>query len=260
MIDIYNVEGNKVQQERISLELQNFWKTIYQKRENNLAEIWNTAEKLKYEKAMTKINTRNEKIQNIKEHLDMITHYDQTTLDIYMHDTIITEKDIIEQLRKTKNKKAPGPNGIKADIYKILTGSDIAIQNLVQCLNNVLNSDYMPAGWKESKTILVPKTAKPTAQQFRPIALLNTSYKLFMGIIKNKIEQHMKNEDKVNEMQSGFTKARRVTDNLFILSYCIEESFKMKTPLYVIAIDFAKAFDSVNREQLIRALMSYKIN
>ena len=61
-------------------------------------------------------------------------------------------------------------------------------------------------------------------------------------------------------MQSGFTKDRRVTDNLFILSYCIEESFKMKTPLYVIAIDFAKAFDSVNREQLIQALMSYKIN
>ena len=33
----------------------------------------------------------------------------------------------------------------------------------------------------------------------------------------------MINEDKVNEMQSGFTKARRVIDNLFILSYCIEE-------------------------------------
>ncbi len=67
-------------------------------------------------------------------------------------------------------------------------------------------------------------------------------------------------EDKVNELQSGFTKARRVTDNLFILSYCIEENFRSKIPLYVIPVETAKNSDSVNRQQLVEALKTYKIN
>ena len=84
----------------------------------------------------------------------------------------------------------------------------------------------MPLGWTSSKTILVPKIIKPTVKQLRPIALMNSSYKVFMGIIKTKIENHIKEIGKVNEMQSSFTKKRRVTDNLFILTYCIEEGFK----------------------------------
>ena len=35
-------------------------------------------------------------------------------------------------------------------------------------------------------------------------------------------------------------------DNLFILRYCIEGSYKRGKPLFVMAIDFVKAFDSVN--------------
>ena len=91
--------------------------------------------------------------------------------------------------RKQKLKKALGPNGIQADVYKVLSDSNIAIENVLQCLNTVLNSDYIPAGWQESKTTLIPKITKPTANQLRPIALLHTSYKLFMGIMENKTEQ-----------------------------------------------------------------------
>ena len=106
-----------------------------------------------------------------------------------MDDIEITEIDIKEQLRKTKNKKAAGPNGI--------IESDIALQNLVQCFNKILNSDYLPAGWRESKTTLVPKVSKPTPNQLRPIALLNTSYNMFMAIIKSKMDQYMINETKL---------------------------------------------------------------
>ena len=40
-------------------------------------------------------------------------------------------------------------------------------------------------------------------------------------------------------------------DNLFILRYCIEGSYKIGKPLFVVATDFAKAFDSVNRVVLM---------
>ena len=55
----------------------------------------------------------------------------------------------------------------------------------------------------------------------------------------------------MNELQAGFTKKRRITDNLYILKYCMESSFKKKQTLYVVAIGFQKAFDSVDRGKLV---------
>ena len=89
---------------------------------------------------------------------------------------------------------------------------------------------------------------------------MNTSYKLFMGIIKDKIDGHIHRNDKVNDLQSGSTRGRRVEDNLFILSYCIQKTFLSKDKLYVISIDFSKAFDSVDRNMLIETLKVFKIH
>ena len=47
-------------------------------------------------------------------------------------------------------------------------------------------------------------------------------------------------------------------ENLFIVRYCIEETFRLGKWLIVVAIDFEKAFDSVDRVALIRAQMSYE--
>ena len=45
---------------------------------------------------------------------------------------------------------------------------------------------------------------------------------------------------------------------MFFLNYCIEDSFKRKKPLYVVAIDYSKAFDSVKRKELIEAIKTYR--
>ena len=81
-----------------------------------------------------------------------------------------------------------------------------------------------------------------------------------MGIIREKVEEHLEENGLNNELQAGFTKNRRITDNLFILKYCIESSFKNKKELYVISIDFKKAFDSVDRGRLVMTMMQYKID
>ena len=47
-------------------------------------------------------------------------------------------------------------------------------------------------------------------------------------------------------------------ENFFIVRYCIEETFRLGRKLVVVAINFEKAFDSVGRVALIRALMYYK--
>ena len=52
------------------------------------------------------------------------------------------------------------------------------------------------------------------------------------------------------EVQTGFTKNKRISDNLLVLDYCVIESFKRKKTLYLISIDFQKAFDSIKRDYI----------
>ena len=70
--------------------------------------------------------------------------------------------------------------------------------------------------------------------------------------------QHLNVNNEINCMQMGFTRWRRLEDNLFMHVYCQRSAEKMRKNLVITAIDFAKAFDSVNRKCLIETLGYYK--
>ena len=57
-----------------------------------------------------------------------------------------------------------------------------------------------------------------------------------MGLMRQKLEKHIKLADNINDLQSGFTEDRRITDNLStsMLKYCINESYKKKKELIVV--------------------------
>ena len=76
-----------------------------------------------------------------------------------------------------------------------------------------------------------------------------------MGLVNSKVVEHLERNRLIRDYQAVFTGGRRLEENLFIVRYCIEETFRLGKRLIVVAIDFEKAFDSV---ALIRALMNYK--
>ena len=127
-------------------------------------------------------------------------------------------------------------------------------------MNTELNKKIKPQSWKKSRTVLLEKKRRPTARDFRPVSLTDVSYKIYMSIIRNEIEQHLKNIDEIMEEQAGFTKGCRIEDNLTILKYLVDHSRKGKKELIITAIDFAKAFDSVKRDKIIETLKWYKVD
>ena len=149
-----------------------------------------------------------------------------------MEEPEITVQDVKQQIKRIKEKKSPGPDGMKPDILKILGTDDQCTQVFTCALNKIIKQEEMsPNSWALSKTVMVPKKKKPTIRDLRPIALTNATYKLFMGILKTKVEHHIRQIQQESEVQAGFTKNRRLADNLYILDYCIKESFKKKKPL-----------------------------
>ena len=168
------------------------------------------------------------------------------------------EVDVSPAVKRIKNGKQPGPDLIKGEIIKWLIESKICLKFLTSAMNGVVISGAFPSGWRNSKTVMLPQEKKPNVDQLRPIALTNTLYKLLMSLIKDQLYDHLVSIGEINDLQAGFTKGLRMEDNVFLLDYCIRDSKKRKRELIVIALDFEKAFDSVDRRSLMKAIKKCK--
>ena len=64
--------------------------------------------------------------------------------------------------------------------------------------------------------------------------------------------------------QTGFTEGGRVEHNHLILQYAVDRTFAGKRredkKLIVVAIDFKKAFDSIDRGRLVEVMIRYRIH
>ena len=278
-IKIYDENGVQLEENNIENELKEKWTPVYQCRPNRISEQWSMEEAQEYQDALNermvqhtyqtgwsysqqqgRIVREQETItfpEHILEHMEMAFPIRHT---YRMTDPQITTNEVKKQLIGMKNGKATGPDGLKIELYKCLSEDEEVLQTLTHTLNEILRHREVPEQWKRSKTIMIEKKVKPTIRDFRPIALTNASYKIFMGLIKDKIEKHIAENKLVNEYQAGATRGRRAADNLFMLNYCIEESYTDKKSLFIISIDYSKAFDSLDRGKIIEVLKEYKIH
>ena len=104
-------------------------------------------------------------------------------------------EEVKKQLDKIKEKKSPGPDGIQPELYKTITKDEYIIKELTDIYNNIINGqNSIPKSWtkSKSKTVMIPKIKKTQIKDLRHIALTNISYKICAGILKEKIETHMR--------------------------------------------------------------------
>lgn len=89
-------------------------------------------------------------------------------------------------------------------------------------------------------------------QKFRPISLVNCSFKLISKILTNRLEHIM--HKLIDNSQSAFLKGRYILDNVVICQEIIHYSQHAKQSGVIIKIDFEKAYDKINWEYLIEVL------
>ena len=263
---LYNEKGEKLEKDEAEEEIKEFWTNIYKKHENNIEDVWNEETKNEYSKIIERENNETDYIiyNGHKFPTILREHYD---MDIAIEKRIqpmayptITINELKTHLKKIKKNKATGPDNIKGELYTALQKSDICTRKLHDILQNILDNETKVKTWEKSNTTMVPKVKKPTAKQLRPIALMDVSYKLYMKIQGKKIDEHLIHNNEQIGTQAGFTSGCQIEDNLFVLQYCIEETFKKRKPLIVTSIDYAKAFDSIKRDTIITTLMHYRIH
>ncbi|KAH0816507.1 hypothetical protein GEV33_006284 [Tenebrio molitor] len=119
----------------------------------------------------------------------------------------ITREELEQQLRKLKRKKAPGRDGIqnKSWIY----GTEREVDRLLEIMNGVWKGEGFPQEWKEG--IICPiykKGEKDTASNYRGITLLNTAYKVYAMIVKERLMKEMNERAFIGDIEEMFRKGQ----------------------------------------------------
>ena len=140
------------------------------------------------------------------------------------------------------NGKAPGSNGGIAEILK--WGGQPLIDKLKLDFEMIWNGDdhQFPKAWRSAKvvTLFKGKGARSDPNNYRGIFLLEVTGKVFARIIVNRMTPVM--EERLDPWQFGFRPKRGTMQAISILRRIQEEGRYKNQKVFVIFIDFEKAF------------------
>lgn len=159
-------------------------------------------------------------------------------------------------IMKMKNWKSPGPDGLPSELFK--ANSDLSAKELQPIIAEAWNENLFLKDWKEALIIKLPKKGDPSlCNNWRGIVLQNIIGKLLAQIILDRITPAL--EPNIRQEQAGFRQGRSCTDHVSTLRIIIEQSKEMQSPLYLLFVDFEKAFDSLSRERMWEILNEYGV-
>lgn len=166
----------------------------------------------------------------------------------------ISEIELSMAIGTLKNRRAPGMDGITAEIVKQIWKEDK--HTMLTVLNRVFLAEKFPKEWKNADIRVILKAADRDVMElgsYRPIALLPVLGKVLEKIICGRITEHYKERGAENPAQYGFRKEKSVDDALVAL----RNSVRGTTEKYVVVLftDIVGAFDNLWWPAVMRRLI-----
>lgn len=259
--DNTNNKGEKYRQNRkklrklISIAKDKAWSELINEINN---EPWGLAYKI----VMGKLKNNRELIEvvgekefvNILEELfprrDDYKDNDRETTTDWNEEQKITKREMIEAIKKGKNGKAPGIDGIPSIAYKLIT--ETFADRLIDTYNTCMRIGKIPKLWKEARVVLIPKTdwsnhKKGEKISARPICLINEAAKILERVINGRMMDWMKEnpESELAEKQFGFKRETSTIDAILELEKIVKPIINKGGVAIAISIDIKNAFNSI---------------
>ena len=193
--------------------------------------------------------------QNLFDEIEIAT---LSTIEERRQNAPISVEEVRKALSQTKSRKAPGSDEITADILK--AGGEPVVQWLFNFFADTWESEHMVKEWSMTTLVKLYKNKgdRRICDNYRGIALLNITSKIFSRIILNRIQEVI--DSQLLETQSGFRSNRSTIDQIFILKMTMERTREFNKPLFMCFIDITKAYDSVDRELMWKVCLNYGIS
>ena len=148
-----------------------------------------------------------------------------------------------------------------AEFWKTICVQDSLCCRWAVCLcNKVWCSGHVPDDWHEAVVSAIFKKGDPAScENYRPISLLAIGYNLFATILLRRLKPAGA-DARIWPTQFGFRTGRGCANALFVARRLLEQTCAAKNgSLVFLALDWAKAFDSISPDGLIVALRRFGI-
>ena len=172
----------------------------------------------------------------------------------------VTEEHIRKQLKKLKPYKAPGPDGIPNIV--LTKNADLLVERLLPIYIAMLDKNLQYSPWKSFTTVVLRKPGKPhynDPKAYRPIALLNTMWKVLTAIVADQITFLTENHQLLPKNHFGGRPGRTTTDAMHLLTLRIKGAWHAGKVAAVLFLDIEGAFPNAVPERLVHNLKKRRI-
>ena len=168
------------------------------------------------------------------------------------------ELDVLLLLKDINPSKTAGPDGIHGMVLKNCAST--LAKPLTIMFNISFVTGSIPNEWKLASVVPVhKKDEKGSVENYRPISLTSLIMKVFERCIRKELLNSC--EQLIDPRQHGFTNAKSCSTQMVPFTYDLTLTLNNKSKVDVIYFDFAKAFDSVSHDLILKKLKhEYKVD
>ena len=162
----------------------------------------------------------------------------------------ITRGEVEGAISKMKDKRATGPSGVAAEMFKGM--GKVGVDEVTEALRKIAIEGRIPTNWKESTTIALYKGKGDAldCSKHRGLRLLEHGFKIYEKVLEGKLRKITS----IGENQFGFRAGKSTIGAMFIVRQLQEKYLEKKKKLYHIFVDLEKAFDKIPRKAIEWAL------
>ena len=156
----------------------------------------------------------------------------------------ISKTELDQALTSMKNNKSPGMDGYSPEFFKKFW--DQLGWFFLESINESFANGQLTESQTQGMITCIPKTGKARnlLQNWRPISLLNTSYKLISLCITNRLRKVLNRI--ISPEQKGFLEGRTISDCTRVMFDIIHACQTKNIDGLILLVDFQKAFDSLS--------------
>jgi hypothetical protein len=153
-----------------------------------------------------------------------------------------SEEEVKAALFQMEKNKASGPDGFPAEFWQVFW--DVIKKDLMAMFDSFYDSLLPIHSINFGTIILIPNSSDTNSiQQYRPICLLNVSFKIFTKVLANRLTTVANKV--ISPTQSAFLSGRNIMEGVVVLHETLHELHRRQLDGVVFKIDFEKVYDKV---------------
>lgn len=167
-------------------------------------------------------------------------------------DNPFTEDEVWAAICASPAEKAPGPDGFSGSFFRACWQTiKTDVMAVFHAFYHLAGGDF--AALNHAMIVLLPKKDGATKlSDFRPISLIHSVAKLIAKVLSIRLGGVL--DQLISPAQSAFQKKKGIHDSFLYVQSALQQFKRKRSPMLLLKIDIAKAFDTVSWEYILELL------